>query len=254
MRSLPIVACLMILLAPSLASAQAPPGGSSQAGLVLQPRPPLAAGVAALPRVAGDTEVAARINRSLAAVEQQLQSAIADCRAQGRSNKASSDWSRTVAVTSDGPHLLSVVAQDEAFCGGPYPNDERFALVYDLQSGMPVNWLRLLPARFAATGALSHGMAGSPAGLVQSQPLLALYRRHYPARLDDVDPAMRDECRDSVQDGFTLWPDAASHTLMIQPTPANHAASACAIPVALTIPVLQDAGAPSALLQALGAP
>lgn len=244
---------LILLLVPGIARAQIVPqaGREREAGVVLRARPPVARGIASLPALIGTGPVVARINHGLDAVERNLLNAMHDCKTQARSSKSTFGWTRTVQVTANGPRMLSFLVQDDTSCGGAYPDTDRLALVYDLQSGRPVDWLALLPTGFAASSTVSKGVGGSQEGLVTSPSIMALYRRHYPVDVPDVDRSMRNECRDSVQEGFTIWPDTTAHALMIQPTAANHAAAACAVAVKLTVPMLKQADTAAALLDAL---
>ncbi|MBB3172412.1 hypothetical protein FHR90_000218 [Endobacter medicaginis] len=216
--------------------------------------PTLISHVAPFPAVPGDAAADARIRTAFDHASRNLQSAITACAQQAGTEGGKASWTRTIAVTMSGPTFFSVLAQDDSFCGGAYPDSETSAYVYDLATGSPVNWQRLLPPRFAATGEIVQGLGGSRLGLVHSAFMMSLYRSLYPARLPDIDPANRQDCLDSVEDGFTVWPDASRHALMIQPTAQDHATAACAVPVAVPVATLREIGRTDArLLDALQA-
>lgn len=242
---------VLFLLSGTVASAQ--DIVSARGDLVLQPQSPIEDNSAAFPRVAGNGNAVRRINASLDAIDADLRKAIQGCRQDALANGGKAGWTRTVDVTMRGPQYLSLVAQDDPFCGGAHPNADTLALVFDRDTGRPVDWQRLLPSSLAPSATLATGLGGSREGLVMSPPLLSLYRNRYPAELKDIDPTNRDECRDSVQDGFTIWPDARTHSLMIQPTTQNFAAAACAVPISLPASLLAGLGTDSALVAALRA-
>lgn len=248
---LPLLLGVLSLLSGTAALAQGSASGSSD--LVLRPQPAVGDNSAAFPRVIGSGDAVRRINVSLDAVDADLRKAIRDCWQSAKENGGNAGWTRTVRVTMRGPRFLSMVAQDDPFCGGAHPDADTLALVFDHNTGRPVDWRRLLPSSLISSTTLVTGLGGSREGLVLSPRLLSLYRNRYPAKPKDIDPADRDECRDSVQDGFTIWLDAPTQGLMIQPTAQNFAAAACAVPISLPASLLAAFGADPALAAALRA-
>lgn len=118
--------------------------------VVLKPSPALATDTDAFPRLIAapgtDTRATERINRALAQGDARARKAVAECHATGGKD---SEWTRTIEVTMRGPRYLSLLATDNFSCGGPHPDYSLVALVYDLATGAPVNWKRLLPAALA---------------------------------------------------------------------------------------------------------
>lgn len=91
-----------------------------------------------------------------------------------------------------GPDLLSLVLHDQVNCASAYPDSGTLALVFDLATGAPVNWMRLHAA----------DMARYPASL-----RAAKVTRHIAL------------CTEAVRGdtSFQLWPDAAAHALAPSP-------------------------------------
>lgn len=244
---------LAVLLPLFGTAASAQDTAAERVDVVLQPQPAINDNSVAFPRVAGSSDTVQRINANLNTVDADLRKAIQGCEQDARESGGNAGWTRTVDVTMRGPRFLSMVARDDPFCGGAHPNADTLALVFDLDTGRPVDWRRLLPPSLAPSARRVKGLGGSREGLVMSPRLLSLYRSHYPAKPKDIDPANRNECRDSVQDGFTIWTDARTHGLIIQPTAQNFAAAACAVPISLPISLLAQLGADPALVTALQA-
>ncbi|MGI4745412.1 MAG: hypothetical protein ACRYFY_05135 [Janthinobacterium lividum] len=248
---LALLACFAVGgIAVAKASAQSSSNLAEQAATLVA-RPPVAPDIASFPRLAGGVGPASRIDATLDGIENKLRGAVEDCRKQARENDGQAGWRRTVRVSMRGPRFLSMTAEDGAFCGSAHPTNEMLALVFDLSTGKPVNWQRMLPPSLVQSTVLASGLAGSPIRLVKSDQLLALYKSHYPAHPDNIDPADRDACLDSVEDGFTLWLDAASHSLVLEPTAGDFATAACAVPVSLPVPLLAQIGIASTLLDTL---
>ncbi len=240
-----------LLALPIAVPAQTPQRGQPvPAPVELAPQPDLFTGhLQAFPRVlpgpAVTPAVAQTINVALAREEATVRAAAQDCRTSMRQegHKPANDaWQRTVAVTMRGPRLLSFVATDSYFCGGPYPNDGlQTPFVYDLTTGRPVNWLSLLPAGPSA----ERGTAadGSKAGWILWPRLQQLAHQQAAG-----------ECKDAFSNepvAFAIYPDAASHSLKLFPADFPHVIQACAEPVSLDIPTLKSLKTPAALLTAL---
>ena len=96
-----------------------------------------------MPLIANPSDDAERrINAALKRLDANLRKAIRDCK--GHDN-GPGDWVRKVEPTMKGPGYLSFVITDTSFCGGPYPSIGTMSIVYDLRTGTPVDWARLLP-------------------------------------------------------------------------------------------------------------
>ena len=200
---------------------------------VLEPGKALAEGVDGFPRVkagAGVTEeLAGRIDRQLDQIEAKLRANIRLCAKAQRELKQQPNYSRSVSVTMAGPNYLSLVADDEMDCGGAHSQDQQLALVYDLRTGRPLDWLTVLPS--PATGGLGSSYEGVKVGTVQ-WPLL-LTRELQTADLD---------CRSQWEPGkgldtgqsFLMWLDVKQDAVVASPVLLNHFDSAmCGQPVIL---------------------
>ena len=220
--------------------------------VVLAPVAEVAHGVAAFPRIAGgvDAGVTAKVNAGLKRLDVSVAAAALDCRKSFReqTKKSGSDaWTRTVEVTMRGPRYVSYLATDSYFCGGMYPNDGIvLPLVYDLTTGIPVDWLKYLPA--GAKGALSNSGDGAKTGVVMWPVLSAMAKR----QADDKD------CKEAYgEDGepvqFALWLDARAGAVEAQAVSFPHAMAACADVVTIPADAARKMGFGAELVDALEA-
>jgi hypothetical protein len=256
----PLLSCLMLtslLTAPSplitaaVAAEQAAAAQPAPISLIAQPD--LGAGLAAFPRIAasssaaseGEAHAVGRINQALEDADSRLRTAAKDCQAQAheaKSGGAGADpqdpgWQRSVTVAMIGPVYLSLVASDQWDCGGAYPSAASFALAYDLRTGSPLNWARLLPKALVGTASLDTAGDGTRIGVAASAALTKLY-------LTLVKPDA--DCASALREAelqFMLWPDAARDGVAMQPSGLPHAIAACG----------DDAVIPPATLRTLGA-
>lgn len=224
---------MLSLLAPGQGIAQsgAPPSSrhlGSDLQVALEPRPDrdLGEGVtlAMFPRVLpGATvtaAVAARINRSLDGFNAEV---VADARSCGkeevRINKGSfPDYSRTVEIAMQGPRYLSLVAEDIYSCGAPHPLDAELALVYDLQTGLPVNWLKWLPPD--AVGHIARSKGRPAIGYITWPRMMERVREHDPEEGNSAE-----DCKSAYKDSmtaFNLWLDGEAHALIVSPQLGSH--------------------------------
>jgi hypothetical protein len=222
----------------------AAPGLAAEGAVTLVQQPKIA-GADAFPRIANPKDEAEkRINAALDRQDRQLRKAAAECRANGKDTS----WDRTVTAPMTGPGYLTLIAADELDCGGAHPDTGQMVLVYDLQTGHPVNWSRLLPPDLAVKVALDDAADGSKIGTVTSPKLLALYKADYPARDD------RAECLDAIGNGpFVLWPDAKAHGLEVAPSSLPHVMAACGETVTLSVATLRRLGVDARLTDAIDA-
>ncbi|HEX2944173.1 MAG TPA: hypothetical protein VHO91_24165 [Rhodopila sp.] len=212
-------------------------------------QPAVAAGFAAFPRLLAPTGAQAqRINKALAEADDRGRSAAMECRASGKEAQADPkdiSWTRTVSVAMRGPRYLSVVAADDWFCGGAYPSTDSFALAYDMQTGSPLNWERLLPKALVQSAALDNAGDGTRLGVVRSPALKAMYLRA--AKLDaDCTQALRE-----TDLSFMLWPDAQRNGVALAPSGLPHVIAACGADVVIPVPELRKLGVAPALLDAI---
>jgi hypothetical protein len=142
-------------------------GPDAGQAVALKPSPAIRRGVVAFPRLVakpGD-EVATRINRALKKAD--------DVAVDGMCK----DYSRQVSVTMRGPRYLSLLASDSWYCGGAYPDSSERALVYDLATGAPADWKKMLSAALIETAATSPGGGDGDPVLVTSSTLWNLYAK-----------------------------------------------------------------------------
>ena len=196
----------------------------------------------ALPRLRdADDEAARRINAALAAADHRLRGAISQCAENARNDGDSgSEWDRTVTVAMAGPSFLSVITSDSAFCGGVHPNFQTIAFTFDLQTGTPVNWAKLLPSPLVETTTTEDAMEGTTLGLIRSKLLVTL----------GTDPS--EDCGMGDDATFQLWPDTARKGVNFAWSDPPHANENCGEPAVLDIPTLRRYGASASLVQALG--
>lgn len=203
-----------------------------------------------MPRIAAPADAAqARVNAALAGLEAAARTSWASCRAEGGQN---AEWQRHVATPMRGPRFLSVVVTDDVYCGGPHPNVSMQAVVYDLRTGQPVDWTTLLPPALVGTPTLERGADEVRTVRIGSKALSALFLSGYSHEQADA------ECRRYVtenlqgldQAGFSVWPDAASHALVLQRN-LPHVMQACDDAVAVPAATLQHAGVRGVLMDAI---
>lgn len=142
----------------------------------LTAQPDVAPGVAAFPRIAApSTPAAMSINQALAKADARVLVAAQSCKAnvvaQGMETAGEPDWERDITVAMRGPDYLALAANDFMACGGAHPDGEFVVLVYDVRTGKPVNWLRLMPKSMGATASLDQAGDDTNIGLVAAPVL-----------------------------------------------------------------------------------
>ena len=211
--------------------------------------------VAAMPRIAEPTDEAQRtINAAVARLDGGVRKAIADCRAQGGKD---ADWSRGITTPMLGPRFLSYVISDSRFCGGAHPDTSTMSIVYDLQSGKPVDWTKLLPPALTGKLALADGMDGTKMVTLSSPTLYALYLTGYRHSAEDASHQEDRDCHDAVAQAdasspptMMAWLDAKAEGLAVQFDLA-HVVQACADPVVIPMAALKVLGAQPVLTDAI---
>ncbi len=195
-----------------------------------------------------------RVNATLEHLNQRLMGALKDCDAgyteslktitTNRSTQipVSQDWTRTIEVTMQGPHYLSMVASDEADCGGVHPNSSQMAMVFDLTTGAPVNWMALIAKSAGASSYSDSVLGGVTAGAV----IVPALRKIYVAQADP-------ECRAAFDNPqpFQLWPNAKDGTLSVTAFDMSFAAAACADTMDLSLHQAAKLGFSKTLLDAI---
>src|SRR5581483_279644 len=176
-------------------------GYAGEEPVTLRDGKPVAHAIAAFPKIvakSGDSAVG-RINHALEGADNSVDRLAADC-------NHYEGWHRGVTVTMRGPRYLSLLAGDDWYCGGAYPDTDLTALVYDLSTGKPIDWTKLFPADFIAKAGPSPGGGVSDPILIDSPKLWDLF-------VKTANAAEHDECNDvrnqAADLGTTLmmWPD-----------------------------------------------
>jgi hypothetical protein len=235
MKSLLVIVAGLIVFAAQARATDAP--------VQLKPAPEIAPGIVAFPRLvaAPDDKAAQRINHAFDKLDGSARQEQKDCLANVDS-PSDADYERAIWVTMQGPRYLGFLVNNSADCGGAHPSVSLTALVYDLSSGAPVNWQRLLPKAMVQGTSTDTDVAGTTVGFVTSKKLQSLWLE---AEGDPIDP----DCKDAVTDpklALSLYPDAKAGGLAVQPGDFAHVIMACAdsnvIPTATLRPLGVDAG------------
>ncbi len=259
-----LIAALLCVLVPFIASVDAQTGTPGSSGIPpttgagtiqIEPVKELRKGVDMWPLIVNPGNAAEqRVNATLTKLNNRLTQALKVCdagileqskqmddTAKGK-DPTSDDWSRKVQVTMKGPRFLSLVATDESFCGGAHPDSGQMALVFDMTTGAPVNWMALVAKSAGASTYTDTVTDGSTAGALV---VPALQKMNLAAANAD--------CKDAFQDpqSFLLWPDAKSGTLVAMPFDLPYATQACANPINLTIEQARKLGFSESLLGAI---
>lgn len=223
--------------------------------MVLSKPPVLRKNVAAMPliRNAGSGEQQ-RINQSLKKIDATMLATLAECDKdysnfarmtdnQHAERSRRGDWTRTVAVTMAGPRYLSYLITDSNFCGGAHPNFSESALVFDLQTGSPVNWIAQLEGRESKLQPAADWNS-IPAQQVVDSSLQAFYAEH----LSD------DGCRTIVREdddlSLLIWPDAKLRKLVLGSN-LRHVIEACAEHVMISAEQARQLGFSETFLQTI---
>ncbi len=215
--------------------------------------PPVSKHIAAMPQIVDPVDAAERhINAALGRLDATVRKAASDMK--DPDNKPCY-WARTVDVPMRGPGYISLVITDEIDCHGAHPNESTMAIVYDLRSGMPVDWTQLLPASLTGTPALQEGADGSKMITLASQRLIELYLAGYGAgkgpKIDpDCEQAIKEYVSKDTPPAMMAWLDAKSGGLAVQ-FDLPHVVQACAVPVVIPRATLRAEGAQPALVDAI---
>jgi hypothetical protein len=248
-RKISLLGLAALLAYPSAANCQATAGA---APVQLKASPPLGKNLGAFPRLVAtpDDKAAQRINQALDRQEKQVLGAVKDCR-ENSQPQSDADYERSVSVTMRGPGYLSLVARDNWDCGGAHPDYSALILVYDLKTGSPVNWARLLPASTIQGTALDSAGDGTKIGVVSSRVLQDYYWKQLSSDAKNpVDP----DCKEPLNDPdlkFNLWPDTKAGGIAIEAEGLPHAIGACADAVIVPTAVLRKMGVQAAMLDAI---
>lgn len=150
-------------------------------------------------------------------------------------------------MAMQGPNYLALAANDFMSCGRAHPDVEFVVLVYDVRTGAPVNWLRLMPKSLGASGPLDQAGDGTNIGLVASPVLTDLFTKSSVADGGQ-------ECLDVLQSmdlHFIIWPDAQADGIALYSPGIPHVEAPCAGPETIPMPVLRKLSFNGELLDAI---
>jgi hypothetical protein len=148
-----------------------------------------------------------------------------------------------------GPRYLSFSVGGSQDCGGAHPDSGSAAFIYDLTTGSPVNWQRLLPKSMVQGTSRDTDINGATIAFVTSKPLQELKAE---AAANSIDP----DCKDAVTDPklqLSLYPDAKAGGLAVQPGDFPHVIVACADTIVIPTATLRPLGVDAGLLDAIDA-
>ncbi len=217
---------------------------------MVQARPALWAGVAAFPTLTAGggvtPEVAAALNATLARQNTRVAAAAADCRRTAQKAKRHADptaWQRTVEVTMAGPHYLSLLATDADDCGATLAHSGAvLPLVYDLTTGAPVSWEKLMPAGVRAS--LATGEDGTRLGTVEWPVLQA-------RAIKQATPECKELIRENGILDFGVWLDGAKGAIIAETVSFPNAGAACEVPITFSLDEARQMGFAKELVDAL---
>jgi hypothetical protein len=206
---------------------------------------PIAHGIAAFPKIVADKgdAAAARINRALEGADAWVDRLAVDC-------NHYKGWQRSVTVTMRGPRYVSLLAGDSWYCGGAYPDTDLTALVFDLSTGAPIDWVKLFPAAFVTKAAPNPGGGVSDPLYISSADLWDLY-------VKASDTPGDDECNKARKDStgldstLLMWPNAKDDGITLAATQFPHVVKACGQPATVSTAELRKLGVDAALLDAI---
>ncbi len=213
---------------------------------------PVKRNVAAMPLIAAPQDDAERrINTAVKRLDARVAKAVAGCHGAGRQK---GEWTRGVEVTMQGPAFLSYMISDSIDCGGAHPDSGVMSIVYDLQTGRPVDWTHLLPASLTGTVALEAGEDGTQMVTLSAKRLWGLYWMTY-----QTAHAGDDACLTAIHDIGDAAPPAMMVWLAAKPGGLGltfnvpHAILACGDEMVIPTATLHQEGATLALIEALEA-
>lgn len=186
---------------------------------------PVSRSIDAYPRIAAPaTAETALINEELVKADARVKNAARDCN-QG-SNYDDGQWRREVGVPFRYGDFLSLVAADTWTCttfSGSFLN----TVTYDLTTGEPVDWRKLLLPRVAGDPAQGVGGDASKLSLVVSPILNEVYRRKV---LIGMGSDEQSGCANAFERDYTmmLWLDAEREAVAMRGVGFPPALSACA--------------------------
>jgi hypothetical protein len=210
------------------------PAWAASSPSLLRPAPNLAKDAEALPTLVGGTRAIAKINRALAAANARQLQDMKDCLRDAP--QEGFWWEQAAEATLLGARFVSFYRHGNLSCGGAHPNFIMDAFVFDLRTGQPVDWRKLLPAE----------LVGKRGTELASSQLTALF---VAATDQDGAPECKEEF-EHVDLRFQLWPDAKARGLAMHTSSLPHRVEGvCGGPVTVPLATLKTLGVNAALLR-----
>jgi hypothetical protein len=204
----------------------------------------------ALPRIAHPSPAQVKLNHSFALIDKSARGSADSCR--GPSEEGDEMfYNRSIEVISLGPLFLSVYLSEEIGCGGVHPYVNLFTFTYDLHTGEPVHWAKLLTKVHAEEVSVNPGnMLPVEIFGVSSLALQKLYSAGWKAdgqcQLEDV----VDPLGETITT-FLLSPAPHKQGISALPTNLASAAAICAQPVVLGNSAMDELGIPDDIQRSL---
>ena len=204
----------------------------------------------ALPRIANPNPAGVKINHSFDLLDQKAGGLAHSC--QGLSEEGDEMfYNRSVDITSQGPLFVSVDLTEDIGCGGVHPYINLFTLTYDLRTGEPVRWAKLLTKVHVEEVSVNPGnMQPFPTFGVSSLQLEKLYiagwKDDEQCRLDDV----VDRSGETLTT-FLLSPAPHRRGLSVLPADLASPVANCALPVVLGKSAMDTLGIPDDVQESL---
>jgi hypothetical protein len=212
-------------------------------------------GVDAFPLIAhASTAAEQNVNATLNQLNERMANTLKDCDGSYRDwakqvdqpltgkNAVEGDWERKITVTMTGPRFVGMVAIDSVFCGGAHPDSDTLAIVFDLTTGGPMNWMTFIAESADVSAYSDSNSDGTTVDALIIPALRPLTIAH-----------ASEECKDAFQNPqpYQLWPDAKSGTLTAEPFGLPHVVAACADDLKLTLDQARKLGFGETLLSAI---
>jgi hypothetical protein len=175
----------------------------------------------------------------------------------GTARRQDMEMERSAEVTMNSGRYLSIVVNEEWNCPGTaHPDHDSIAMVYDLQTGRPLNWLAVLPHRLVSNSHVSASVGGLRVGLLASPDLDKLYVQAERQSIGSKDAEWWAECSDPLSDEameFIAWPDAKRDGIALLPVGLGHAVANCANDALISTATLRSLGANAAFVDEIEA-
>ena len=154
-------------------------------------------------------------------------------------------WQRTMDVTMAGPRYLSLLATDADNCAARLlgaTSGVVLPLVYDLTTGAPVNWVKLMPAGVRAS--LATAEDGTRMGVVEWPALQA-------RALRESTPDCKVFIRENGILDFAVWLDGGKGELVAETVSFPNAGAGCEVPIRYTTEQMRQMGFDKDLIASL---